>query len=327
MAENINQTTARRVAVVAFEGISPFHLSVPSLVFGEDRRVDGVPRAEVMVCSERTGLLRTTAGFSIDAPFGLNRLAEADTVIVPSWRNPTETASDELLCALVAAHRRGASIVGLCLGAFVLAQAGLLAGRRATTHWRWADTFSRNFPDVELDRDALYVEDGELLTSAGTAAALDCCLHLLRRWIGAELANRVARRLVISPHRQGRQSQFIEQPVPANAGRDRLSATLDWALHNLSQSLNLDDLAARALMARRTFTRRFRERTGTTFTTWLNLQRLAFAQRLLETSDLPLESIASAVGFGSALSLRQHFVVHFGTLPSTYRREFRGPSV
>lgn len=323
MSKQPNQAKPRRVAVVAFEGISPFHLSVPSLVFGEDRREDGIPRAEVMICAERAGLLQTTAGFSVNAPFGLDCMAEADTVIVPSWHDPNETASGELLSALREAHRRGASMVGLCLGAFVLAQAGLLSGRRATTHWRWAHTFSRSFPDVQLDQDALYVEDGELLTSAGTVAALDCCLHLLRRWIGAELANRVARRLVISPHRQGGQSQFIEQPVPVNTGRDRLSAALDWALHNLGQPLSLDDLAERALMARRTFTRRFRERTGSSFTAWLNVQRLAYAQRLLETTDLPLESIASSAGFGSALSLRQHFVERLGTLPSTYRREFR----
>lgn len=313
------------IAVVAFDGISPFHLSVPCLVFGEDRQEDGIPPTRVLICAERRGRLRTTAGFSIEVPEGLERLAEVDTVIVPSWRNPEELASEELLSALRSAHDRGARIVGLCLGAFVLAQAGLLDGRRATTHWKWANMFSRRFPNVKLDQDVLYVEDGALLTSAGTAAGLDCCLHLLRSRIGAELANRLARRLVISPHRQGGQAQFIEQPVPDKVDGDRLSETLDWAQQHLDQTLSLDDLAAHALMSRRTFTRRFRERTGTTFNKWINTQRLAFAQQLLETTDLPIESIACTAGFGSALSLRQHFAESLRTSPSAYRREFRGP--
>ena len=317
----------RAIGVIAFEGISPFHLSVPCLVFGEDRQDDGIPLTEVLICAERPGRLRTTANFSIEAPEGLDCLAEVDTVIVPSWRNPDERASEELLCALRAAHSRGKKIVGLCLGAFVLAQAGLLDGRRATTHWRWAESFSRHFPDVKLDQDVLYVEDGDLLTSAGTAAGLDCCLHLLRTQIGAALANRVARRLVVSPHRQGGQAQFIEQPVPARVDGDRLSEALDWAQRNLDQAIGLDDLAARALVSRRTFTRHFRDRTGTTFNKWLNSQRLALAQRLLETTDLPIENIAFSTGFGSALSLRQHFAESLRTSPSAYRREFRGAAV
>ncbi len=317
----------RAIGVIAFEGISPFHLSVPCLVFGEDRQDDGIPTTEVLICAERPGRLRTTANFSIEASEGLDCLAEVDTVIVPSWRNPDERASEELLSALRTAHSRGKKIVGLCLGAFVLAQAGLLDGRRATTHWRWAESFSRHFPDVKLDQDVLYVEDGDLLTSAGTAAALDCCLHLLRAQIGAELANRVARRLVISPHRQGGQAQFIEQPVPARVDDDRLSEALDWAQRNLDQVIGLDDLAARALMSRRTFTRHFRDRTGTTFNKWLNSQRLALAQRLLEATDLPIENIAFSTGFGSALSLRQHFAESLRTSPSAYRREFRGAAV
>lgn len=314
------------IAVVAFDGISPFHLSVPCLVFGEDRRDDGIPLSKVLVCAEQPGRLSTTAGFSIEAPARLHRLAQADIVIVPSWRNPDEPASAPLLRALRAAHKRGATIVGLCLGAFVLADAGLLDHRRATTHWRWAKVFSERFPLVKLDHDALYVEDGQLLTSAGTAASLDCCLHLLRKQIGAELANRVARRLVVSPHRQGGQAQFIEQPVPATVTGDRLSDALAWAQRNLDQTLGIDDLAARALMSRRSFTRHFREHTGTTFIPWLNAQRLSLAQRLLETTDLPIEHIAAAAGFGSALSLRQHFAASLRTSPSAYRREFRGPA-
>lgn len=314
------------IGVIAFDGISPFHLSVPCLVFGEDRREDGIPLSEVLVCAETPGRLRTSAGFAIEAPAGLERLASVDMVIVPSWRDPAERAPDALLQALHAAHSRGARIVGLCLGAFVLAQAGLLDGRRAATHWRWAPLFAQRFPQVQLDKDVLYVDDGQLVTSAGTAASLDCCLHLLRTQIGAELANRVARRLVVSPHRQGGQAQFIEQPLPSRAGGDRFAEALDWALRNLGQAPRLDALAERALMSRRTFTRRFRERTGSTFKQWLAVQRLAFAQRLLETTDLPVEQVAAAAGFGSALSLRQHFTHSLRTSPSAYRREFGGPS-
>jgi transcriptional regulator GlxA family with amidase domain len=313
------------IAVVAFDRISPFHLSVPSLVFGEDRREDGIPVAEVLVCAERPGRLQTSAGFAIDAPHGLQRCAEADTVIVPSWRDPAEPAPAALVDALRAAHARGATVVGLCLGAFVLAQAGLLDGRRATTHWRWASEFASRFPKVLLDPDVLYVEDGKVLTSAGTAASLDCCLHLLRASIGAELANRVARRLVVAPHRQGGQAQFIEQPMPRPQRGDRLGMAMEWALRHLGEAPDIDRLAGHAAMSRRTFTRRFRERTGTSFNAWLNGQRLACAQRLLETSDMPIEQVASQSGFGSSLSMRQHFADRFGTSPSTYRREFRVP--
>lgn len=313
----------RTIAVLAFDGISPFHLSVPCLVFGENREDDGIPSFELLVCAEKKGLLRTTGGFSISAAHGLDRLQDAGTVIIPSWRNCEETPPLALLRALRDAHARGAKIVGLCLGAFVLAEAGLLDGRRATTHWRWAELFSRRYPAVSLDPEVLYVEDGNILTSAGTAAALDACLHLLRGRIGAELANRVARRMVVSPHRQGGQAQFIEQPVPAAAEGDRLAEALAWAQSRLDDTLGVDMLAARALMSRRTFTRRFRERTGTSVGKWIAAQRLALAQRLLETTDLPIENVAAAAGFGSALSLRQHFSENLHTSPASYRREFR----
>lgn len=314
------------IAVIAFDGISPFHLSVPCLVFGEDRRDDGIPSFKLLVCAEKRGKLRTTSGFCVEAAYGLDRLADAKTVIVPSWRDPQERPPVALLRALTRAYARGAKIVGLCLGAFVLAEAGLLDGRRATTHWRWVQSFAERFPNVKLDANVLYVDDGNILTSAGTAAGIDCCLHVLRTKIGAELANRVARRLVVPPHRQGGQAQFIEQPVQVHHGSDRFSKALEWAQRNIDKPLALDTLADRALMSRRTFTRRFRAATGTTVNKWLNGQRLALAQRLLETTDLPIERIAASAGFGSALSLRQHFAVNLRTSPSTYRREFRGMS-
>jgi transcriptional regulator GlxA family with amidase domain len=312
------------VAVVAFDRISPFHLSVPCVVFGEDRRGGGVPDFDFRVCAAETGPLTTTAGFSIAVTHGLEALADAHTIIVPSWRDPDETPPAALLAALRAAHARGAQLVGLCLGAFVLAAAGILDDRPASTHWAWADDFARRYPRVRLDPDVLYVDAGNVLTSAGTAAGLDCCLHVLRNLCGAQVANYVARRLVVSPHRQGGQAQFVQQPMPPNVRGDRLSVLLDWVGGNLDLPHTLDTLAARALMSRRTFTRRFRLATGTTVGAWLLAQRLARAQQLLESSDESVEAIAGIAGFGSAASLRQHFADAFRTSPSAWRREFRG---
>ncbi|MEX3814049.1 helix-turn-helix domain-containing protein [Paraburkholderia sp. BR13439] len=319
-----DQAPRHVVTVVAFDRISPFHLSVPCVVFGEDRRGGGVPAFDFRVCAVETGALATTAGFSIAVTHGLEALADAQTIIVPSWRDPDETPSAALLDALRAAHARGALLVGLCLGAFVLAAAGILDGRPASTHWAWADDFARRYPRVRLDPDVLYVDDGNVLTSAGTAAGLDCCLHVLRKICGARVANHVARRLVVSPHRQGGQAQYVQQPMPPNPRGDRLSGLLDWVSGNLAAPHTLDTLAARALMSRRTFTRRFRLATGTTVGAWLLAQRLARAQQLLESTDESVEAIATGAGFGSAASLRQHFADAFRTSPSAWRREFRG---
>lgn len=315
---------AHTFAVVAFDRISAFHLSVPCLVFGEDRRDAGVPPLRVDVCSLESSPLRTSAGFHIDVPHGLARLGSAATILVPSWRDVHERPPEPLLQALRRAHARGARIVGLCLGAFVLAEAGLLDGRTATTHWHWADVFAQRFPRVRLDREVLYVQDGPIVTSAGTAASLDCCLHLLRQDFGAEVAARVARRLVVAPHRRGGQAQFIEQPLQADAEADRLSSVLGWVSANLQREHTLDALAKRAGMSRRTFTRRFRQITGTSVNPWLAHQRVTQAQRMLETSDASIEQIALQTGFGSALSLRQHFTRELRTSPSEYRSNFRG---
>lgn len=311
-----------RVAVVAFDHISPFHLSVPCVVFGENQLQ--APAYRLQVCAAETGPLTTSAGFGLTLTAGLEALQQAEVVIVPSWRDPSETPPAPLLAALRMAHVRGARIVGLCLGAYVLAQAGLLDGRRATTHWAYADDFARRFPAVTVDADVLYLDDGPLLTSAGTAAGLDCCLHLLRQLSGAEAANSVARRLVTPPHRQGGQAQYIEQPLPASARGGRLAGLLDWVRANLDQPHSLDSLAQRALLSRRTFTRHFRQLTGNTVQGWLLAQRLALTQRLLETSTLPVESISQQAGFGSPASLRLHFRKAFGVVPSEWRQTFAG---
>lgn len=310
------------IAVVAFDGISPFHLSVPCLVFGEDRTDAGKPRFRLLVCSVERGPLRTNAGFTVEAPHGLEAIHRAQIVVIPSWREDGQPAPAALLNALRAAHKRGATIVGLCLGAFVVAEAGLLDGRPATTHWHLVPAFARRFPAVQLQPEVLYVDNGDVLTSAGTAAGIDCCLHLLRVRYGAEAANRAARRMVVAPHREGGQAQYIQQPVPAAAERDRLGPLMEWLARHPQRAHQLDDLARRALMSRRNFTRRFREATGTTVGQWLQNQRLALAQRLLETTDRPIEVVAADAGFGSAVSLRQHFAAALRVSPSAYRRQF-----
>ena len=318
--------TPQQIAVVAFDRISAFHLSVPCVVFGD--RHPGGPAFQLQVCAAEAGPLTTTAGFTVAVAHGLEALTTADTVIVPSWRDPAERPPAALLDALNAAHARGAQVVGLCLGAYVLAEAGLLDGRRATTHWAYAADFARRYPAVQLDADVLYVEDGPLLTSAGTVAGIDCCLHLVRRQYGAEVANRIARRLVTPPHRQGGQAQYIDQPLPAggprHAGQARLAELLDWVRAHLAEPHSLDTLAARALLSRRTFTRQFKALTGSTVGAWLLSERLAFSQRLLESSDQPVEHIAPLAGFGSPAALRQHFQRAFGVSPSRWRQTFRG---
>ena len=310
------------IAVLAFDQISPFHLSVPCAVFGEAH--PGAPAFELRVCAAEPGLLRTTAGFDLQVRAGLEALRRARTIIVPSWRDPQERPPAALLQALKRAHQRGAQLVGLCLGAYVLAEAGLLDGRSATTHWAFAQDFAARFPRVRVDADVLYIDEGDVLTSAGTAAGIDACLHLLRRQYGVAPANRVARRLVVPPHRQGGQAQFIEQPLPERSRDARLSAVIDQVRANLAQPHSLDSLAESVLMSRRTFTRRFRQMTGSTVGEWLLSERLARSQALLEGSEASIEQIADMAGFGSVSSLRQHFRAAFGVAPNAWRQTFRG---
>jgi transcriptional regulator GlxA family with amidase domain len=310
------------IAVVAFDQISPFHLSVPCVVFGEAH--PGMPLFNFKVCATEPGPINTTAGFSLGINHGLSVLKTADTIIVPSWRDPTERPPESLLNALLVAQRRGAQIVGLCLGAYVLAEAGLLDGRRATTHWAYAQDFAQRYPLINVDADVLYVEDENILTSAGTAAGIDCCLHMVRQQYGAESANSVARRLVVPPHRQGGQAQFIEQPIPTSARSSRLSEVIDWVRSNLDQAHTVDSLANRALMSRRTFTRQFRQLMGMTVVEWLHAERLSLSQRLLESSEYSIDAISALVGFGSPESLRLHFRRAFGVSPIAWRATFKG---
>ncbi len=320
----------RNIVVLAFDRLSPFHLSVPALVFGEDRQDLGVPRFRLRFCAGEPGRLQCVGGLAVDAAVGLGALQTADLVIVPSWRDVDERPPEAALQALRLAHRRGAVVVGLCLGAFVLAEAGLLDGRRATTHWHWARRFRERFPLVDLQADVLYVDEDRLVTSAGTAAGLDCCLHLLRRICGSEVANRVARRLVVAPHRAGGQAQFMEEPIPRTPADDRIVTALTWAAAHLQEAIGIDTMAQRAAMSRRTFTRRFQQATGSSVLQWLLQQRLAAACRLLESGTQSIEAVSTRAGFGSVASLRQHFQRAYGVSPQTYRRQFRdshtGPS-
>jgi len=310
-----------RVVVVAFQDVLPFHLSVPCAVFEAPTRDEPSP-FRLRVCSAEGPSLHSAAGFSIGTEYTLDELRHADVIIVPSWRDADEVPPQALLDALRQAARRGKRIVGLCFGAFVLGHAGLLDGRRATTHWRATETMTRLFPTTTVDPDVLYVDEGQILTSAGVAAGIDCCLHLVRQLIGAEQANRIARTMVVSPFRRGGQAQFIEQPMPVMAGDQRMARLLEDIQRKLHQPHNLDEIAQRAAMSRRSFTRHFRQLTGSSFGDWLLAQRLGEAQRLLETTSLPLERIAHRIGLGSPITLRQHFQRAFRTSPMHYRRTF-----
>ncbi|NUT22967.1 MAG: helix-turn-helix domain-containing protein [Hamadaea sp.] len=310
-------------AVLAFEGISPFHLAVPSLVWGPESPAGDMTPWDITVAAPEPGRLITSAGYAIDVPAGLEALAEADLVVVPWWADPTVAAPEPVLAALRDAHDRGAVVVGLCLGVFVVADSGVLNGRAATTHWKWVDTFRRRFPQVDLRPEELYVDTGDVVTGAGATAGIDTCLHLLARTSGQAVANRVARRIVAAPHRSGGQAQFIELPVP-DPGEDPLNRALGWAQSHLDRSLGIDELAAQAHMSRSTFTRTFRARTGTTVHRWLVTQRLDRARQLLETTDLGVDAVAARSGFGTPTRLREHFAAALGTTPTRYRASFAG---
>ncbi|MGK2950476.1 MAG: helix-turn-helix domain-containing protein [Acidimicrobiales bacterium] len=312
------------VAAVITDGVSPFELSVACEVFGIDRPELVDPWYRFIVCSAEPEVrAKGGSGLTLGTSHRLDALAGADTIVVPMW-TAGATPSRELVANLQAAQARGARILSFCSGAFLLARAGLLDGRRAATHWMFADRLAEEFPQVEVEADVLYVIDGSIMTSAGTAAAIDLCLHVVRSDHGAEVANAVARRMVVPPHRDGGQAQFIAAPVPEPTDvDDPFRTTLDWALEHLHQPLTVEAMARRAAMSPRTFARRFVAATGTTPLQWLLRQRVLLAQRLLETTDLPVERVAAECGFGTAAGLRVHFLRQVGTSPMAYRRTFQ----
>jgi transcriptional regulator GlxA family with amidase domain len=307
-----------RVVVLALDGVYPFELGIPSRIFGA---ADG--RYEVLTCSVDGLPVRTCADFTIGVEHGPEILETADTVVVASMA-PAHIPAE--LPAQVAAAldriRPDARIVSICTAAFVLAAAGLLDGRRATTHWQVTDAFRRRHPQVDLDPDVLFVDDGRILTSAGAASGVDVCLHIVRTDHGSELANAVARRCVVPPFREGGQAQYIEQPVP-QSGAASTAATRAWALEHLDEPLSLADLAAHARMSLRTFARRFNEEVGMSPGRWIVQQRVARARHLLESSGLSVDQIAGRVGFATGASLRQHLHATIGVSPQAYRRTFR----
>ncbi len=313
----------RNVVALLAEPVAAFELGVVAEVFGLDRSSDGLPSYDFSVCAQHPGLLLTSSGFAVQVEHGLDRLVTADLVVVPAWSEQALPAPEPVVTALQAALQRGARVLGACSGAFLLAGAGLLNGRRATTHWRYAPALARRFPRVEVDPGVLYVADGPVVTSAGTAAAVDACLHLVREQHGAAVANAVARRMVVAAHRSGGQAQFVETPVPAVVPDNGLADLLQWAHNHLDQPLSVEDLARRALMSPRTFARRFRASTGTTPHRWLLDQRLFLAEHLLEDTDLGIEHIAQRCGLGTADTLRHHFAARRRVSPLAYRRTFR----
>jgi transcriptional regulator GlxA family with amidase domain len=309
------------VAVLCFDGVVAFDLTAPVQAFQLARRRSGEPCYEISTCSPDGGPVQTTSGFSISPTADLRALQRAETVVVPGYAAILAPPPAEALDALRAAARRGARLMSVCTGAFGLAHAGALDGRRATTHWGWAGELAKRFPAVEVDPDALFVDEGDVLTSAGLSAGIDLGLHVIRRDFGAEVGERVARHMVAPPHREGGQAQFFKPELPVSQGS--LEPTRRWAAERLDEPLDVAAMSRHAGVSPRTFARRFRTETGTTPLQWLLSQRVLEARRLLEATDLPVEEIAWRVGFGTAASLRDHFRRATATTPSAYRRSFQ----
>jgi transcriptional regulator GlxA family with amidase domain len=314
------------VGALLTDGVAPFELAVVCEVFGLARPeiVDPWPY-ELVLASPNAPRVRTNQGFWLDGIRPLRALDRADTIIVPAWGEAgAEPPDASMIRALQRAHRRGVRLMSVCSGAFALAYAGVLDGLRATTHWRHSDNLAALFPNIDVDPNVLYVDAGQVLTSAGTAAGIDLCLHVVRLDHGAEVANALARRMVVPPHRDGGQAQYVQAPVnDRDDGVDSFAGVLDWALEHLGEPLTVEVMARHAVMSPRTFARRFRDVTGTTPLQWLLRQRILHSQRLLETTDLPVELIAERCGFGSATVLRTHFKRVLDTSPLAYRRTFR----
>lgn len=302
---------------IALPGVVAFDLAIPAQVFGHE---DEAARYTFSVCTPDPGLVASTVGFAVHAPLGLSALADADTVVVPGYA-PHDVPAASVVRALRAAAGRGARIAAVCTGAFALAAAGLLDGRRATTHWQDAAELAARYPAVTVDPDVLYVDTGPVSTSAGVAAGIDLCLHLVRTDHGVEVAARIARRMVVAPHREAGQAQFLRRPTPpAGTG---VAATCAWAVQRLAEPLTVADLARHAASPPRTFARRFVAETGTTPLRWLSAQRVLEARRLLETTDLPVDRVAARSGLGSAANLRLHLWRDAASTPTGYRRTYR----
>jgi AraC family transcriptional regulator, transcriptional activator FtrA len=311
----------RHVAVIAYDRLCTFEFGIAVEIFGLPRPEITVPWYTFRVCSLDPGDVRATGGVTVRVENGLDALHRAGTVVLPGWRDPDELPPARLVQALRRAYARGARIVTICSGVFVLAAAGLVDGKRVTTHWRYVDRLRERYPKLRVEPDVLYVEDGRILTSAGSAAGIDACLHLVRSDYGADVAHQVARRLVMPPQRDGGQRQYIPAQIKETPTCG-LTPTLEWMQRRLAEPLSVDVLARRSAMSPRTFARRFRDATGTTPHHWLTHQRVLAAQRRLETSDESIDAIAEAVGLQTAATLRHHFARTLCTTPTAYRRRF-----
>ncbi|MEV2213178.1 helix-turn-helix domain-containing protein [Streptomyces sp. NPDC050997] len=316
----------RNVAAVLLDGVHPFELGVVCEVFGIDRSDEGLPTYDFAVVSaEGPSLATHVGGLTVSTPYGLDRLEEADLIAVPAGSDyVTRTYPPELLDALVRAVERGARVLSVCSGVFVLGAAGLLEGRRCSAHWRQAAELAARNPGAFVEPDVLYVDADPVITSAGTAAGIDACLHIVRKEQGPEVANKIARRMVVPPHREGGQTQYIERPLPRSQC-DTVGEVLVWMERHLDEEVTVEQLAERAHMSPRTFARRFQQETGTTPYRWILRQRVLLAQRLLEGTDETVDAIAGRTGFGNAAALRHQFVRAVGTTPNAYRRTFKGP--
>ncbi|MFB7502227.1 GlxA family transcriptional regulator [Streptomyces broussonetiae] len=327
VAERSEGFRPHRVVVLALDGLLPFELGIPHRIFGRPKDERGRHLYEVVTCSVRPpGPVETDADFTVHVPHGPEALAEADTVIVPASYElgpvfEEGRLTDDLAAAL-ALIRPGTRLASICTGVYVLAAAGCLDGRPATTHWADAERFQRMFPRIKVDADVLFIDDGDVLTSAGVAAGIDLCLHIVRRDFGTAVANDVARRTVVPPHRDGGQAQYIERPVP-DPQLATTTAARTWALGRLHEPIQLRDMAGQEAMSVRTFTRRFREEVGISPGQWLTQQRVERARHLLETTDLSVDQVSGAAGFGTAQSMRRHLQQCLGVTPTTYRRTFR----
>ena len=324
-SDRLHVVKPHRIAVLALEPVVGFDLTIPPTVFGNATRSDGTPLYDVRICGLTTAPIRSAAGFSLVPDYGMEELAEADTVIIPGTYIPQPRHEGTLpaeVAEALALIRPGTRIASICTGAFVLGAAGLLDDRPATTHWERAELFRSVYPQVNLDENRLFIDDGDILTSAGLAAGVDLCLHLIRRDFGSEVANRAARHCVVAPWRDGGQSQFIERVVPEE-GSEGTAPTRAWALERLGDELSLPTLAAQAQMSVRTFSRRFKAETGQSPGTWLLQQRVRHACHLLETTDLSVDRVAELAGLGTAASLRHHLRSELGVSPLTYRKTFR----
>ncbi|MGL4406075.1 MAG: transcriptional regulator FtrA [Notoacmeibacter sp.] len=311
------------VAVIAYDGLCTFEFGIAVEVFGLARPEFDFPWYSFEVVAVESKRCRALGGIVVEADGSLERLVDAQTVIIPGWRNKDERPPQKLLDALIAAHRRGARFLTICSGVFVLAAAGLLQGKRATTHWRHVPELKRDYPEISIDEDVLYVDQGNIITSAGSAAGIDACLHLVRRDFGSKIANQVARRLVMAPHRDGGQAQYVSAPIQLRPGRS-MGSTIEWLKQNLSTPLSVASMAKKAAMSERTFLRQFKDSTGLAPAQWLQRERLFRAQELLEEGVTSLDDVAENCGFNSSETFRTAFRRVVGTSPAAYRSRFKG---